>query len=92
VLGEYICPSLRDGQLYFPSTIFRPSETKNIIYEISTLVTLLTLQFIQIIASHIYIKINAKNFNGSLATVVRAQNDTSKIANITDTIFDSTLV
>ena len=34
--------------------------------------------------------INAKNFHGSLNTVVRAQNDTSKTANITDTIFDGT--
>ena len=32
--------------------------------------------------------INVKNFRGSLTTVVRAQNDTSKTANITDTIFD----
>jgi len=30
-------------------------------------------------------KINVKNFHGSLTTVVRAQNDTSKTANITDT-------
>ena len=37
-------------------------------------------------------KINAKNFHGSLTTVVRAQNDTTKTANITDTIFDRTLV
>ena len=37
-------------------------------------------------------KINVKNFHGSLTTVVRAQNDTSKTANITDTIFDRTLV
>jgi len=36
-------------------------------------------------------KINVKNFHGSLTTVVRAQNDTSKTANITDTIFDRTL-
>ena len=35
-------------------------------------------------------KINVKNFHGSLTTVVRAQNDTSKTANITDTIFDRT--
>jgi len=35
---------------------------------------------------------NVKNFHGSLTTVVRAQNDTSKTANITDTIFDRTLV
>jgi len=35
-------------------------------------------------------EINVKNFNGSL-TVVRAQNDTTKTANITDTIFDRTL-
>ena len=34
--------------------------------------------------------INVKNFHGSLTTVVRAQNDTSKTANITDTIFDRT--
>ena len=32
--------------------------------------------------------INVKNFNGSLTTVVRAQNDTSKTANIT---FDTSL-
>jgi len=37
-------------------------------------------------------KINVKNFHGSLTTVVRAQNDTTKTANITDTIFDRTLV
>jgi len=36
--------------------------------------------------------INVKNFHGSLTTVVRAQNDTTKTANITDTIFDRTLV
>ena len=36
--------------------------------------------------------INVKNFHGSLTTVVRAQNDTTKTANITDTIFDITLV
>ena len=35
-------------------------------------------------------KINVKNFHGSLTTVVRAQNDTSKTANITCTIFDRT--
>ena len=33
---------------------------------------------------------NVKNLNGSLTTVVRAQNDTSKTANITDTMFDKT--
>ena len=37
-------------------------------------------------------KINVYNFLGSLTTVVRAQNDTSKTANITYTIFDRTLV
>ena len=37
-------------------------------------------------------KINAKTFHGSLTTVVRAQNDTPKTANITCTIFDRTLV
>jgi len=36
--------------------------------------------------------INVKNFHGSLTTVVRAQNVTSKTANITDTIFDRTLI
>ena len=36
--------------------------------------------------------INAKNFHGSLTTVVRAQNDTPKTANITCTIFDRTLL
>ena len=35
-------------------------------------------------------EINVKNFHGSLTTVVRAQNDTSKTANITDTMFDRT--
>jgi len=36
-------------------------------------------------------KINVKNFHGSFTTViVRAQNDTSKTANITDTIFNRT--
>ena len=34
-------------------------------------------------------KIDVKNFRGSLTTVVRAQNDTPKTANITDTIFDN---
>ena len=38
------------------------------------------------------LRINVKNFHGSLTTVVRAQNDTTKRANITDTIFDRTLV
>ena len=33
-------------------------------------------------------KNNVKNFHGSLTTVVRAQNDTRKTANITDTIFN----
>jgi len=32
--------------------------------------------------------INVKNFRGSLTTVVRAENDTSKTANITDTMFN----
>jgi len=36
------------------------------------------------------LRINVKNFHGSLTTVVKAQNDTSKTANITDTIFDRT--
>ena len=36
--------------------------------------------------------INIKNFHGSLTTVERAQNDTTKTANITDTILDRTLV
>jgi len=34
--------------------------------------------------------IDVKNFHGSLTTVVRAQNDTAKTANITDTIFGRT--
>jgi len=38
------------------------------------------------------IAINAKNFHGSLTTVVRAQNDTSKTANIICTNFYRTLV
>ena len=37
-------------------------------------------------------RINVKNFNWSLTTVVRGQNDTSKAANITDTTFDRTLI
>jgi len=37
-------------------------------------------------------KINVKNFHESLTTVVRAQNDTTKTANITYTILDRTLV
>jgi len=36
--------------------------------------------------------INVKNFHASLTTGVMAQNDTSKTANITDTIFDRTSV
>jgi len=35
---------------------------------------------------------NVKIFHGSLTTVVRDQNDTCKTTNITDTIFDRTLV
>ena len=35
-------------------------------------------------------KINVKNLHGSLTTVVRAQNDITKTANISDTIFDKT--
>ena len=35
---------------------------------------------------------NVKNFHGSLTTVVKAQNDTTKTAYITATIFDRTLV
>ena len=42
--------------------------------------------------THFFIIINVNNFHGSLTTVVRAQNDTTKTANITDTIFDRTLV
>ena len=38
------------------------------------------------------VTINAKNFHGSLTTVVKAQNDTPKTANINCTIFDRTLV
>ena len=34
--------------------------------------------------------INVKNFHRSITTVVRAQNDTSETANITDIIFDRT--
>ena len=41
---------------------------------------------------HSILFINVKNFHGSLTTVVRAQNDTTKTANITYTIFDRTLV
>jgi len=37
-------------------------------------------------------KIKVKNFHGSLTTVESAQNDTPKTANITDTIFDKTLL
>ena len=33
---------------------------------------------------------NVKNFHGSLTAVVRAQNDISKTANITDSIFNRT--
>jgi len=40
-------------------------------------------------AFSIYYIINAKNFHRSLTTVVRPQNDTSKTANITYTIFNS---
>jgi len=42
--------------------------------------------------SHHIIIINVQNFHGSLTTFIRAQNDTTKTANITDTIFDRTLV
>ena len=39
-----------------------------------------------------FIIINVKNFLGSFTAVVRAQNVTSKTANVTYTIFDRTLV
>ena len=42
--------------------------------------------------STVFAIINVKNFHGSLTTVVRAQNDTTKTANITYIIFDRTLV
>ena len=42
--------------------------------------------------SVLFLNINAKNFHGSLTTVVRAQNDTSKTANIICTNFYRTLV
>jgi len=51
-----------------------------------------TWRFINVLVIIKTAKINVKNFNGSLTTVVRAQNDTSKTANITDTIFDGTLI
>jgi len=34
------------------------------------------------------VMINVRNFRRSLTTVIRAQNDTSETANITDTIFN----
>jgi len=49
-----------------------------------------TWRFINVLIIIKTAKINVKNFHGSLNTVVRAQNDTSKTANITDTIFDGT--
>ena len=49
-----------------------------------------TRRFISVLIIIKTAKINVKNFHGSLTTVVRAQNDTSKTANITDTMFDST--
>jgi len=54
----------------------------------------LTLNVFEMAKDTAIITINVKNFHGSLTTVVRAQNDTSKTAkfNITDTIFDRTLV
>ena len=44
------------------------------------------------VSNYFYCRINVKNFHGSLTTAVKAQNDTSKTANINDTIFDRTLV
>jgi len=49
-----------------------------------------TRRFINVLIIIKTAKINVKNFHESLTTVVRAQNDTSKTANITDTIFDRT--
>jgi len=49
-----------------------------------------TWHFINVLIIIKTAKINVKNFHGSLSTVVRAQNDTSKTANITDNIFDRT--
>ena len=49
-----------------------------------------TWRFINVLIVIKTAKINLKNFHRSLTTVVRAQNDTSKTPNITDTIFDRT--
>jgi len=38
-------------------------------------------------AVFVFVYINVKNFHRSLTTVVRAENDTSKTANIAGTIF-----
>ena len=53
-------------------------------------VTLKLLMIVNISSS--FPAVNVKNFHGSLTTVVRAQNDTPKTTNITDTIFDRKLV
>jgi len=55
-----------------------------------TMVCRHTWRFINVLIIIKTAKINVKNFHGSLTTVVRAQNDTSKTANITYTIFDRT--
>ena len=51
-----------------------------------------TLRVFRVFRSVLLFVINVKNFHRSLTTVVRAQNDTTKTANITDIIFDRTLV
>ena len=45
---------------------------------------MVNLQSKMIIKQHI----NVKNFHRSVTTVIRAQNDTSKTANVIDTIFN----
>jgi len=79
------------------SRLIRKSEFESgsLLFQILASVEVCTLYYRQNIASctkngYKTAKINAKNFRGSLTTVVRAQNDTSKTANITDTIFDRT--
>ena len=49
-----------------------------------------TWRFINVLIIIKTAKINVKNFHGSSTTAVSAQNDTSKTANITDTILDRT--
>jgi len=81
-LGEF-----RPATLTEVTAVIKKSPNKQ--SELDPMPTLLLKDMCSVIAPVITF-INVKNFLGSLTTVVRAQNDTSKTANVTYTIFDRT--